>query len=450
MNDDTGPDTTPALGEADLRRLNWALAAYARCSAALIHSADPADLVTSICEAIVGQDDYVLAAVGLAESGPGKPVRLLAAAGKARGYLDGLNLSWDETLVGGSGPTGRAIRSGEPLIMRDALADAIFTPWRGKARLFGIRSSVTVPFKQGDQVIGVILVYAGRANAFGPRELELFCELGAELVFAMSVAESRARLAAAEVARRAAEDATREAQADLTRAGRLLSVGEFASSIAHELNQPVAAIITNGDAALRWMDRDQPDLAETRAALKRMIRDAHRASAVITRTRGLLAKHEPNYETLDINSVVREVLAFTRGEQGRARVTVQTELTVGLPMVRGDRVQLQQVLLNLVLNALDAMADIMDRPRALKIRSSPGPDGGVRVEVEDSGRGLDPDGVDRLFDHFFTTKAGGVGLGLPISRSIIEASGGRMEAQAAPTGGALFQFSLPAAGEAVA
>jgi C4-dicarboxylate-specific signal transduction histidine kinase len=334
--------------------------------------------------------------------------------------------------------------------MRDALAEAMFTPWREKAQKFGIRSSVTVPFKQDDRVIGVILVYAGRADAFGPRELELFCELGAELAFAMSVAENRARLAAAEVGRQAAEDAAREAQSDLARAGRLLSVGEFASSIAHEINQPVAAIITNGDAALRWMDRDPPDLVETRAAVTRMIRDANRAGAVIARTRGLLAKDEPNYVNLDINGVVQEVLAFTRGEQRRAKVSVLTDLTAGLPPVRGDRVQLQQVLLNLVLNALDAMSGMADRARTLRLRSHATADGGVRVEVEDTGSGLDPAGAERLFDHFFTTKPGGIGLGLPISRSIIETLGGQLSAGPAPSGGALFQFTLPAATEPLA
>lgn len=443
-------DREAAQSEDDLRRLNWALAAYARCSAALIHSADPADLVTSICEAIVGQDDYVLAAVGLAGSGEDKSVRLLASAGRALGYLDGLSLSWDETQVAGSGPTGHAIRSGEPLIMRDSLAEAMFTPWREKARTFGIRSSVTAPFKQGDRVIGVILVYAARTDAFGPREVQLFRQLGAELAFAMSVAENRARLAAAEVARQAAEDATREAQSDLARAGRLLSVGEFASSIAHEISQPVAAIITNGDAALRWMDRDPPDLAETRAAVTRMIRDANRASAVISRTRGLLAKDEPHYVNLDINGVVEEVLAFTRGEQRRAEVTVRTDLNAGLPAIRGDRIQLQQVLLNLVLNALDAMGGVTGRGRLLRIRSRLAPGGGVRIEVEDNGEGLAETGPERLFDHFFTTKPGGIGLGLPISRSIIEALGGQLSAGPAPGGGALFQFTLPATTEPLA
>ncbi len=431
--------------EAELRRLNWALAAYGRSSSALIHFQTLDDLVASICGAIVAQEEYVIAAVGLADSGPGKPVRLLAGAGPALGYLDGLNLSWDESLPEGNGPTGRAIRSGESLIMRDALTEPMFAPWRERARPFGIRSSVTVPFRRDGRVVGVVLVYASRPHAFGPKELDLFSELGSELAFAMSVAEDRAQLKAAEAARLAAEDAAREAQAELARAGRLLSVGEFASSIAHEINQPVAAIITNGDAALRWLARDPPDLDEVRAAIERMSRDAKRASGVVARTRGLLAKSRTDDAPLDVNEVAEEVLLYTADERRRSQVSVSTDLASGLPLVRGDRIQLQQVMLNLILNAVDAMKGVNDRPRRLQVRSTLGADGEVLVEVEDCGVGLDPATSDHLFEHFFTTKDGGVGLGLPISRSIVEAHGGRLWAGPASPHGAVFRFCLPVA-----
>lgn len=446
--DDGLPGTAadaPTDTEAELRRLNWALAAYGRSSSALIHFQTLDDLVASICGAIVAQEEYIIAAVGLADSAPGKPVRLLAGAGPALSYLSGLNLSWDESLPEGEGPTGRAIRGGEPLIMRDALTEPMFTRWRERARPFGIRSSVTVPFKRDGRVVGVILVYASRPHAFGPKELGLFSELGSELAFAMSVAEDRAQLKAAEAARLAAEDAAREAQAELARAGRLLSVGEFASSIAHEINQPVAAIITNSDAALRWLARDPPDLDETRAAIERIIRDARRAGGVVARTRGLLAKAAPDHALLDINEVLEEVLLYTADEQRRSQVNVATDLGAGLPAVRGDRIQLQQVALNLILNGVDAMKSLTDRPRRLQIRSMLDTAGEVLVEVEDCGVGLDPAASDHLFEHFFTTKEGGVGLGLPISRSIVEAHGGRLWAGPASPHGAVFRFCLPVA-----
>lgn len=440
----------PTDTEAELRRLNWALAAYGRSSSALIHFQTLDDLVDSICGAIVAQEEYIIAAVGLADSAPGKPVRLLAGAGPALGYLSGLNLSWDESLPEGDGPTGRAIRSGAPLIMRDTLTEPMFARWRERARPFGIRSSVTVPFKRDGRVVGVILVYASRPHAFGPKELDLFSELGSELAFAMSVAEDRAQLKAAEAAWLAAEDAAREAQAELARAGRLLSVGEFASSIAHEINQPVAAIITNGDAALRWLARDPPDLDETRAAVERIIRDAGRAGGVVARTRGLLAKTAPDHVLLDINEILEEVLLYTADEQRRSQVNVATDLGAGLPPVRGDKIQLQQVALNLILNGVDAMKGLTDRPRRLQIRSTLETAGEVLVEVEDCGVGLDPATSDHLFEHFFTTKDGGVGLGLPISRSLVEAHGGRLWAGPASPHGAVFSFSLPVAALATA
>jgi signal transduction histidine kinase len=440
-------DLAGAASEAELRRLNWALAAYARSTAALIHADTLDDTVRGICNAIVANDVYALAWVGLVEHAPDKAIRIVSGAGPAINYLNGLDLSWSDQTLGGLGPTGLAVRDGTPRMMRDSLLDPVFAPWRAHAAPFGLRSSVTVPFRGAGEVLGVLAIYAVRPNAFGPDELSLFEKLGEELAFALSIDEDRARLKASEEARRAAEDARRETQAELARVGRLLTIGEFASSIAHEINQPIAAIVTNSDASLRWLGKATPDLDEARAAIQRIIRDANRASEIIMRTRAWLTKDASAHVPLDINAALDEILLYAESELRRARVTVKTDLACPSPIVVGDRIQLQQVMLNLILNGIDAMKSNTGRPRALTITSR-GADGGdeVLVGVGDTGVGLDPANTERLFEHFFTTKAGGIGLGLPISRSIIEAHGGRLWASPAPGGGALFQFSLPTAG----
>lgn len=253
------------------------------------------------------------------------------------------------------------------------------------------------------------------------------------------------RLKRAEEARVKAEQAAGEAQAELARVTRLIAAGQFASWIAHEMNQPVGAIVTNGEAALRWLDRDTPDLNEARAAIGRILSDADRAKAVVGGARAMLAKDTPAFDAVDLNQLVEDVLGITEGAQSQCKVTVKTALTANLPLVRGDRTQLQQVLLNLVLNGMDAMKSVRNRPRVLEIRAGVLDSGDVVVAVEDSGHGVKPADAGRLFDHFFTTKADGIGLGLPISRAIIVAHGGRLWATPAPVKGAVFQFSLPRA-----
>jgi signal transduction histidine kinase len=436
--------------DSELRRLNWALAAYARSSTALMHFTDIEQLVTNVCQAIVGDDQYPVAAVALAEDAPGRPVRIVAGAGRAAGYLDGLPLSWSDEAPEGRGPVGTAIRSairsGEPFLMRDSFSEPVFEAWRDRARRHGIRSSVTVPFCKGDRPVGVVMVYAERADAFGPQELDVFVKLGRELAFAMTVQEARDQLKASEEARSIAEQAARDSQAELMRAARLLSVGVFASSIAHEINQPVAAIMTNGDAALRWLDKQPPDTAEARAALERIILNANRASEVVRRTRGLLTKARYVRKPLDINQLLRDTLVLTENDQQRAGVRVETRLTPLLPPVLGDPGQLQQVTVNLIVNAIDAMRSVGDRPRLLTLSSRADAGlGRVWVEIADTGPGVAIPDQDRIFENFFTTKPEGIGLGLPISRSIIESHAGSMSVRASQPFGTVFEFSLPIA-----
>ena len=241
------------------------------------------------------------------------------------------------------------------------------------------------------------------------------------------------------------EQSLQEAKAELARVARIVTMGELTASIAHEINQPLAAVATNASASLHWLAVQPPNLAEARQAMTNAMKEANRASRVIERIRALLKKAPPELRPLDVNEVIREVLALAHKELTVGGVAVHTELSPEVPTVLADRVQLQQVMLNLIMNAIDAMLAIKDRPRTLLIKSAR--DGeGVLVEVQDSGRGLDPNQASRIFDSFFTTKPDGIGLGLSISRSIVEAHGGHLQAVPGPSHGAIFQFVLPKAG----
>jgi C4-dicarboxylate-specific signal transduction histidine kinase len=249
--------------------------------------------------------------------------------------------------------------------------------------------------------------------------------------------------------RKRAEETLRHTQAALAYLSRLMTMGALTASIAHEVNQPLAAVVTNGNACLRWLAREVPDLAEARAAVERIIRDGHRAGEVIRRIRALAQKTEPQTAWLDLNEVIHEVVALVQSEVRQHRVALWTELSAALPPVLGDRIQLQQVILNLLLNAIEAMQAVTDRMRELQIRSYRHASDEVGVAVQDSGIGLDPQQMARLFDAFFTTKPGGMGIGLAISRTIVEAHGGRLWATPNDGHGATFQFTLPAGSERV-
>ena len=243
--------------------------------------------------------------------------------------------------------------------------------------------------------------------------------------------------------RKRAEEALHQAQAELAHVTRVLTMGELTASIAHEVNQPLAAVTTNGNAGLRWLAGDPPNLAEARECLKRIIRDGKRAGEVIARIRALVKKSAPAPARLDLNDMIQEVLAMINPEARRHQVAVRTELAPALPPVRGDRVQVQQVLLNLVMNSLEAMKAVTERLRELVIKAQPHDAGTVLVVVQDCGIGLDPQSMERLFEAFYTTKPEGLGMGLSISRSIIEAHGGRLWPAANGDYGATFSFTLP-------
>jgi C4-dicarboxylate-specific signal transduction histidine kinase len=242
--------------------------------------------------------------------------------------------------------------------------------------------------------------------------------------------------------RRRTEEVLRQAQADLSHASRVSSLGELTTSLAHEVNQPIAAAITDAKTCLRWLALDQPDLDEARAAASRSINGATRAAEIIKRVRLLFKKGAPQPELLDLNEVIREIMLLLRGEAAQFGVLVRTELADNLPQVMADRVQLQQVLMNLMMNSIDAMKDV-DAARELTIQSQRSEEVQVLISVSDTGVGLPPQYADKIFNAFFTTKAHGTGMGLQISRSIIESRGGVLWAVHNSPRGAKFCFTLP-------
>ncbi|KRQ03457.1 PAS domain S-box protein [Bradyrhizobium manausense] len=240
-----------------------------------------------------------------------------------------------------------------------------------------------------------------------------------------------------------AEEALRKAQAELAHVTRITTLGELTASIAHEINQPLAAVIANADACVAWLQRNPPDLKAARRSVEWITEDCKRASDVIRHIRALAKRTEIEMGPLDPNSIVREAVALVQREMARHAVSVRMELSSALPKIFGDRIQLQQVLINLIMNGIEAMEDVRDRPRKLTIRSAADGDDAMLVSVADCGVGIDEQAIDRLFTPFFTTKSGGIGMGLPICRSIIEIHGGRLSAASNQSGGATFQITLP-------
>ena len=248
----------------------------------------------------------------------------------------------------------------------------------------------------------------------------------------------RAEKAASESDRR-----YREVEMELAHANRVAGMGELSASIAHEVRQPVAATVTNAQAALRWLGARPPNLEEVRQALSRIVKDASRAGEVVGRIHGFIKKTPSRKEAFEINGSIIEVIALTSGEAVKHGISVQTQLAEGLPLIQGDRIQLQQVIFNLMMNAVEAMSGVREGPRELLISTEKAESDDVLVAVRDSGPGLAPESLGRVFEAFYTTKPSGLGMGLSICRSIIEAHGGRLWATANVPRGALFQFTVP-------
>jgi len=239
-----------------------------------------------------------------------------------------------------------------------------------------------------------------------------------------------------------ASETLRQAQADLEHVNRVTTMGELTASVAHEVNQPITAAVTNAKTCLRWLTRDQPDVEEARAAAMRIVQDGTRAAEIISRIRLLFKKETPQRKLVDINDIIRGIVMLLRTEATRHAITMRTELADNLPQITADQVQLQQVLLNLIVNSIDAMKEV-DARRELIIKSRPAEHGKILISVSDTGIGLPADQLDQIFNAFYTTKTQGTGMGLSISRSIIESHGGRLWASNNPSSGATFSIELP-------
>jgi signal transduction histidine kinase len=329
---------------------------------------------------------------------------------------------------------GRAMEQGRRVVIEDVQLDPEFGPHRDAADAAGVRAVQSTPlFSRAGETLGMISTHFRQPHRPSERELRL--------------TDLYARQASELIEHDRAQGALRTAQAELAHVMRVATVGEMAASLAHEINQPLAAVVTNGNACLRWLGRAQPDLAEAASAVQRIIRDANRASEVVTHTRALLRKPAGDKTPLDITEVVHETLVVAHAEIVRHRIFLRESLALDLPPILGDCIQLQQVVINLVVNAIEAMASISDDGRTLDVRTARHDSDGrpaVLVAVRDAGVGAPAEQLPRLFDAFYTTKPSGLGMGLTISRSIIAAHGGRLWATRNPGAGLTFQFSLPA------
>jgi signal transduction histidine kinase len=294
----------------------------------------------------------------------------------------------------------------------------------------GLPTGLFVPLLKDNETVGIIALNRKQVRPFTDKQISLFRDFAAQATIAL---ESTRR-----------ERQYREMQSELAHANRVATMGQLTASIAHEIKQPIAATRTNAAAALRFLDKSPPDVAEVREALAWIVNDADRASDVVDRIGSLIKKAPPRKEVVDLNAAILEVTALTRGEAVKTGVSVDTQLANDSPRIQCDRVQLQQVMLNLIVNAIQSMSGVEDGNRELHISTVRAEPEGVSVAVRDTGNGLRQESLPRVFEPFYTTKPEGMGMGLSICRSIIEAHGGRLWATSCEPRGALFQFTIPA------
>jgi signal transduction histidine kinase len=294
----------------------------------------------------------------------------------------------------------------------------------------GLLTGLVVPLLKDNEIVGIITLGRKQVQPFTDKQISLFGDFAVQATIALVSTRRERRY--------------RETQMELARVNRVETIGQLTASITHEVNQPLAAARNNLTAALNFLDRTPPDLAEVREALACAVKDNDRASTVVGRIRALMQKAPTRTDSVDLNEAVREVLELTHGEELKHGVSVRTQLADGLPLIQGDRVQLQQVVLNLILNAVQAMGAVTNGTREVLITTSQTEPNAVCLGVRDTGPGLSAETLPRLFEPFYTTKPGGTGMGLAICRSIIEAHGGRLWATRCEPRGALFQFTIPA------
>ena len=289
---------------------------------------------------------------------------------------------------------------------------------------------LAVPMLAEKRLIGTVNIWRVRSEPFADKEIELILDFAAQAAIALEITRRERQL--------------REMQMELAHANRVAIIGKLTASIVHEVMQPIATTVTNAQIALRFLDAQTVDLDEVRQTQKDIVKSGKRAGEVIGRIRDLFKKAPPRRDQWEINGAIREVIELTRGEAIKNGVIVKTELPEHLPHVHGDRVQLQQVILNLIINAIQAMSGLSQGIRELHIGTDEAGEEGVRVAVRDTGPGLSAENLQRLFEPFYTTKPNGMGMGLSICQSIIEDHGGRLWATGLQPHGALFQFTIPA------
>jgi signal transduction histidine kinase len=336
----------------------------------------------------------------------------------------------------------------EGVVLDDA---SIPNPYRddGYVQRNAVRSVLCLPIVNQATLIGALYLENNLTPyAFTSERVAVLKVLASQAAISLENARLFADVQQENNDRRRAEEELRQAQADLAHASRVNTMGELTAALAHEVNQPITAAVTNANACLRFLSGEAPDLEEAREAVTAIVRAGERAAQIVSRTRDLFKKRVPQPQSLDLDDVVRGTLVLLESEARRHCVSISTRLAAGSSAVMGDRVQLQQVIMNLIMNSIDAMKDV-EGPRELAIGSRTTDEGRIEVSISDTGVGLPPQAADRIFDRFFTTKADGTGMGLSISRSIVEAHGGRLWAQPNPPRGTTFQFALPVADEAM-
>jgi C4-dicarboxylate-specific signal transduction histidine kinase len=331
-----------------------------------------------------------------------------------------------------AGSCGTAMYRRKPVVVTDILLDPLWEPYRAMAEPYGFRACWSTPIlAHSGKPLGSFAMYYREPRSPSPAEtraLQLATHLAGIAIERKLAHEERERL--------------RQAQEDLAHINRVTTMGELTASLAHEIKQPITAAVTNARTCLRWLGRDEPNTSEARDAASRIVSDVTRAAEIISRISLLFKKGTLQHELVDVNELIREMIILLRNEAARYSILVRSELVQNLPPVMADRIQLQQVLMNLMVNGIDAMKDV-STTRELTVRAQQVKDGQLLISVSDTGIGLPPQQADQVFSAFFTTKAHGTGMGLPISRSIIETHGGRLWANSDSGRGASFHFTLP-------
>ena len=414
-----------AVDIEDRKRAEVLLAGEKRLLEMIARGESPAIILDALCRLVEELAAGSLSSILLLDADTNR-LRHGAAPNLPKPYVDAI----DGAVIGPTaGSCGTAAYRAQPVIVCDIATDPLWADYRDLALPHRLRACWSTPIlsSQG-RVLGTFAVYYREPRSPTPQD--------------QSVMEQITHLASIAIEREQAEEKLRRAQADLARINRVTTMGELTAALAHEVNQPIAAAVTNANACVRWLVADEPDLEEGRAAAMRSVKDGMRAAEIIGRIRLLFKKGTPQRELVDVNEVIREMIALLRSEATRYAISVGTELSANLPQIMGDRVQLQQVLMNLMMNSIDAMKNV-DGTRELVIKSQREERELVLVSVSDTGVGLPAQQADQIFDAFFTTKPDGTGMGLSISRSIVESHGGRLWAAGNSPRGTSVCLTLP-------